>query len=201
MNGELCLYLAGPDVFEPDAAARFAAMKDICRRHGAVGLSPLDGDVGAVDEQARALGIFDSNLAMIRACDAVIANLTPFRGPSSDVGTALEVGLACALNKPVFGYSRTADLYHEKVSNLSAMDAEGFADDGFLVENFGLTDNLMILGAIERSGGSLILGDEPFSALGSKSTLDLFERCVIAAAAAFGGRSIAPRRVGSRRYP
>ena len=36
------VYLAGPDVFVPDAAGRAAALKSICARHGLIGVSPLD---------------------------------------------------------------------------------------------------------------------------------------------------------------
>jgi nucleoside 2-deoxyribosyltransferase len=32
-------------------------------------------------------------------------NCSPFRGVSLDAGTAYEIGYACALGKPVFGYS------------------------------------------------------------------------------------------------
>lgn len=174
-------YLAGPDVFEPDAAARFAAMQRICAEHGAIGLSPLDGDGPMPGGRVGALAIFDRNAALIGACDAVIANVTPFRGPSADVGTALEIGLAFALGRPVFGYSRVALDYRAKVAPEAAgQGARLFATDGFSIEDFGMFDNLMIVGAIERSGGRLIFGDA--DAAGPGADLDLFERCVAEAA-------------------
>ena len=43
------------------------------------------------------------NETHIRSCQAVIANLTPFRGPSADVGTVYEVGFARALGLLIFG--------------------------------------------------------------------------------------------------
>ena len=43
-------------------------------------------------------------LANLRASDAVIANLTPWRGPGCDPATAFEVGFASALGKPVLAY-------------------------------------------------------------------------------------------------
>jgi nucleoside 2-deoxyribosyltransferase len=36
------IYLAGPDVFYPDALARSEAMKAACARHGMLGVFPLD---------------------------------------------------------------------------------------------------------------------------------------------------------------
>jgi nucleoside 2-deoxyribosyltransferase len=44
------IYLAGPDVFLPDAFAIGQCKQDICRRHGVTGLYPLDN---AVDLSAR----------------------------------------------------------------------------------------------------------------------------------------------------
>ncbi len=179
------LYLAGPDVFEPDAAARFEAMKRICERHGAVGLSPLDAPAGApLAGRVGALAIFDRNAALIGGCDAVIANVTPFRGPSADVGTALEIGMAYALGRPVFGYSRVALEYRAKVTTApeAGQGAPLFAADGFSIEDFGMFDNLMIVGAIERSGGTLIFGEAGDGAGGPGADLDLFERCVAEAA-------------------
>jgi nucleoside 2-deoxyribosyltransferase len=180
------LYLAGPDVFEPDAAARFETMKRICARHGATGLSPLDAPGGApLSGRVGALAIFDRNAALIAGCDAVIANVTTFRGPSADVGTALEIGMAYALGRPVFGYSRVALEYRAKVTTTPPAAGQGdglVAADGFAIEDFGMFDNLMIVGAIERSGGTLIFGEAGLGAGGPGADLDLFERCVAEAA-------------------
>ena len=43
------------------------------------------------------------NKADIRSCEAIVADLTPFRGPSADVGTVCEVGFARALGLKIFG--------------------------------------------------------------------------------------------------
>ena len=83
--------------------------------------------------------IFTSNVAMIRAADAVLANLTPFRGPSADAGTVWEVGYAAGLGKKVIGYSNVAAPF--------ALRTRAFvgAGDGLDIEDFGLpSDNLMI---------------------------------------------------------
>jgi len=64
---------------------------------------------------------------MIDECDAVIANIEPFRGPHMDPGTAFEIGYAVAKGKPVYCYTT------------QARDENGDA-----IEDFGLTENLMI---------------------------------------------------------
>ena len=53
--------------------------------------------------------IYADSIARLRQCDAVVANLTPWRGPGADPGTAFEVGFAAALGKPVLAYLNVAD--------------------------------------------------------------------------------------------
>ena len=85
------IYLAGPDVFLPDAVEIGRRKVEICARHGLTGLYPLDN---AIDLSARdaSLDIFRGNEAMMIEADAIIANLTPFRGPGADAGTVYELG-------------------------------------------------------------------------------------------------------------
>src|SRR5690606_746036 len=100
------LYLAGPDVFRPDARERGAELKALCARHGFEGLFPLDQDVPAhvTDPVDQAKWIYHANIGLIERADAVLANLDFFRGPEPDSGTCFEVGYAVARGKPVFGY-------------------------------------------------------------------------------------------------
>ena len=60
-------------------------------------------------EQARRIS--RANEGLMRSCDALVANLTPFRGVSMDSGTAFEVGFMQALGRPLgAGYTNvTAD--------------------------------------------------------------------------------------------
>ncbi len=134
------LYLAGPDVFLRDAREVAAAKKALCAAAGHEGLFPLDAKLPPFAPTAAfAAAIFASNLAMIRAADAVLANLTPFRGPSADSGTVWEVGFAHALGKKVFGYSNVAADFAARTRAFVG------AGDGLEVEDFGLaSDNLMI---------------------------------------------------------
>jgi nucleoside 2-deoxyribosyltransferase len=134
------LYLAGPDVFAPDATARFDAMREACRAAGFAPLTPVDN---AVPEtlQGRALAAFikQANVELIRRCDAVVANVSPFRGPNMDPGTAWEIGFAEALDRPVILWSATPVLLAARTPGDGSTDP-----DGWMVENFGLAENLMI---------------------------------------------------------
>ena len=169
------VYLAGPDVFLPDPSARAAAMKLVCSRHGLEGVFPLDP---LADEPGRdAASIARRNEAHIRGCDAILANLSPFRGPSADGGTVYEVGFGRALGLPVFGYATVAADYASRVrapGSAAAHDADGLA-----IEDFGLFENLMISCGITESGGFLLAEDVP----DGWRDLAVFERCVRGAAA------------------
>ena len=112
---------------------------------------------------AQASFIRSANMSLIQSCDAIIANMTPFRGPSMDVGTAYEMGAGAALGKVVVGYTSDGRSYVEKVKEAYMV---GRGEDGLLrdekdmaVEEFGvrsdaLVDNLMIACGVERVCGS-----------------------------------------------
>ena len=95
------VYLAGPDVFLPDAVEIGRRKTEICVRHGLTGLYPLDNAVDLVAAGA-SLAIFKGNEAMMDAADAIIANLTPFRGASADAGTVYELGYMAGRGKLLF---------------------------------------------------------------------------------------------------
>jgi nucleoside 2-deoxyribosyltransferase len=134
------LYLAGPDVFAPDAPARFDAMRAACSKAGFAPLTPVDNTLPD-NLQGRALAAFikQANIELIRRCDAVVANVSPFRGPNMDPGTAWEIGFAEALGRPVILWSATPVLLAERTPGDGSTDP-----DGWMVENFGLAENLMI---------------------------------------------------------
>ena len=138
------IYLAGPDVFFPDAKARAAVKKARAAAAGHDTLFPLDAvlpvtfgvDPGPVVARA----IYDANCAMLDAADVVLANLTPFRGPSADSGTVWEIGYAAAQGKKIYGYSNVMTPFTDR---LHAVIPKG--GDGLSVEEFDLpSDNLMI---------------------------------------------------------
>lgn len=140
------IYLAGPDVFLPDARTIGERKKAICRQYGFDGAFPLDDTIlpeGTMTEVGHA--IFDHCVAMMDRCDLAVANMTPWRGVSMDVGTAVEVGYLYARGRPVFGYTNVAMDLSERV-----------AADGYEIEAFGFHDNLMCEGPVWRSGGEIV---------------------------------------------
>ena len=117
------IYLAGPDVFRPDAAAVFRQLKAWCTQLGCVGLEPSDGGLAAGfqgPDAELAQRIYDGNVALIHQADGVLANLVNFRGQEPDSGTVFEVGYAIALGKPVAAYGVPAGSYAERVSATTA---------------------------------------------------------------------------------
>jgi nucleoside 2-deoxyribosyltransferase len=165
------IYLAGPEVFLPDPIAAGETLKVLCTANGAEGLFPMDNSIPAhiLAGTASTTGeiisvatwIRSQNMAMIRSCDGIVANMTPFRGVSMDVGTAYEMGVAAALGKVVIGYSTNSKPYTEKVKEKfgCTRDEKGALrdGDGMGVEEFVgelLVDNLMMTaGGIDNLGG------------------------------------------------
>lgn len=185
----LRIYLAGPEVFLADAREIGARKRAICARHGLVGVFPADEE----DPCDPALPLPDQGLAISRAmervmqsCGAMIVNLTPFRGPSADVGSAYEMGFMRALGRPVFAYSNDARPFHDRVAAhcggaLQLRPTGEHEDpDGMAVEPFTLHDNLMLAGGVVASGGCLVTGTVPSAEL--YTSLAVFERCVERAA-------------------
>ena len=150
------VYLSGPEVFLEDASAVLSRKIEICRELGWVGLSPLDNELppGLADPRQTALAIYAGNLDMMDRADAIIANITPFRGPHMDPGTAFELGYMVAQGKPVMVYTQAVDSLVDRVSEWSGglVRAAGVLRDrnGHQVENFGLFENLMIEPAATR---------------------------------------------------
>lgn len=158
------VYLAGPEVFLPDALEVLAAKAALAREMGFEPVTPLDNQIadGATPFDT-GMAIYLSNKALMDGCDAVIANLTPFRGPSGDVGTAFEVGYMTARGARVLVYSNsvlghfagTRDEYYEgRVSQ--GPNGQHRGPDGIALENFGMFDNVMLHGAAEESGGVFV---------------------------------------------
>ena len=138
------VYLAGPEVFRPDVAVVAQHLKALCAAVGLEGLFPTDADYGIEQGASRARAIYRGNAALIDRSDAVIANISPFRGAGMDPGTAFEVGYAVARGLPVFAYSDDLRAYAERVGP-QGQGPNGPVDaDGLLVEDFGLVENLMI---------------------------------------------------------
>jgi nucleoside 2-deoxyribosyltransferase len=152
------IYLAGPDVFLPDAVDIGRRKVELCARHGLTGLYPLDNviDIAARDAS---LKIFRGNEAMMIEADAIIANLTPFRGPGADAGTVYELGYMAGRGKLCLGYSNDPSPYAGRVREFTeVMSRDGRLVDalGLTVEDFGLSDNLMMMHALDLHGCALV---------------------------------------------
>ena len=180
------VYLAGPDVFLPDAREHARRKVAICARYGLTGQPPLNEDIAALaqmHESEAGLAIFQKDVAMMEAADIIIANLTPFRSASADSGTLVELGWFLGRGRPIFGYSNSATPFRERSQAHVAAIPDPLPD--LTVEHFGLPDNLMIPGAVLAGGGHpMVLPedgiDRPFD------SLEIFERCVAVAARRMG---------------
>jgi nucleoside 2-deoxyribosyltransferase len=166
------VYLAGPEVFLPNARAALDAKIALTRAVGLVPVSPGDLEFPPTAnnfELGLAISAIDERL--MDAADAIIANLTPFRGIAADTGTAFELGYMCALGKPVFAYTNVAKDHGERTRDFFGgaviFDAEGKprGPDGILIEDLGFIDNLMLHGGVVRRGGTVVIGDAPPDAL------------------------------------
>jgi nucleoside 2-deoxyribosyltransferase len=186
------IYLAGPDVFLPDSVGIGRKKAAICARYGVSGLYPLDNvvDLSAADAS---LAIFKGNEGMMEAADAIIANLTPFRGPSADAGTVYELGYMAGRGKLCLAYSNDPASYRERVARLYLYDVKASSDgrlidpEGLTVEDFGLPDNLMMIHALDLHGCPLVT--PRIAPADLWHDLTSFELCVRLAADRSAGRS------------
>src|SRR5712675_3645558 len=112
------IYLAGPDVFLPDAVDIGRRKVELCARYGLIGLYPLDNTVDIAARDA-SMQIFRGNEAMTNEASAIIANLTPFRGPGADAGTVYELGYMAGRGKLCLGYSNDPRSYADRVRELT----------------------------------------------------------------------------------
>ena len=182
------IYLAGPDVFLPDAVEIGKLKAAICARHGLRGLYPLDNAVDLAAGDA-SLAIFKGNEAMMDAADAVIANLTPFRGPSADAGTVYELGYMAGRGKFCLAYSNDPASYAARVAQFESVttsaDGRPIDSHGLAVEDFGLPDNLMMIHALDLHGAKLVTPRQRPPDIWHDLTS--FEACVVLAAARASG--------------
>jgi len=149
MNEPL-IYLAGPWVFFPNWEEIALHLKHVCEQHGAVGFFPADSVIPPrVQGKVRAMAIFSANVETIHRSNGIVANLSPFRGPSADPGTVWETAYGYALGKPIAGFTTDPRTYREKLGNSST------DPDGFTIEDFGLADNLMLHGGLAESNETL----------------------------------------------
>lgn len=191
------IYLAGPDVFARNPMALAKRKKAICTKYGFEGVFPMDNelDMDGLQPFEKGLKISAANEDLMRSCDLVIANMTPFRGPNTDSGTAYEMGFMRALGKPVLGYANVYNAptgeggfpHIERVKtyygHLLMRDDTEEAEDPIhhmLVEDFDMADNLMLDGAVYFSGAEVVVTE--VDERDRYALLDGFEQCVMQAA-------------------
>ena len=151
-------------------------------RFALAGLYPLDHPVD-LPADTISLSIFRGNEAMMDAADAIIANLTPFRGPGADAGTAYELGYMAGRRKLCLGYCNDPTAYADRVRRLTVVKPDGdrlVDPEGLTVEDFGLPDNLMLIHALDLYGCPLVAPKQAPADLWHDLTA--FEICVRAAA-------------------
>ena len=153
MKNIMKIYLAGPDVFLPDPLKIAEAKKKICAKYGFMGIFPLDNvlDLSNLSPFESGVKIYQNNTKLMDGCDLIVANMTPFRGPNVDVGTAFELGYMAAQGKPIFSYTNDDRLYSDRVTKITS----DLDENGMSIELFQMHDNLMLEGAIVTSGGVL----------------------------------------------
>jgi nucleoside 2-deoxyribosyltransferase len=177
------VYLAGPEVFLPDAVEIGRRKQALCEAYGFAGLYPLDNEISTTSAERPDKLIYDANKAMMQRADFGICNLTPFRGPSADAGTVFELGLMVGLGRCVFAYTNADADYVHRVEAFAPGSRENLRDRHDLeVEDFGNFDNLMLEWAVRESCGHPIVRH-------AAPTADLyrdlsgFEQCLRLAAA------------------
>ncbi|CAO4845932.1 MAG: hypothetical protein CNLJKLNK_01338 [Holosporales bacterium] len=176
-------YLAGPDVFYPNAIEIGEQKKALLREIGVIGLFPMDNELTAEDFKNSHLArnkIAKENEAMMLKCckegrkGFILLNMMPWHGPSMDVGTAFECGFMSALahiysNLVIIGYTDNNLSFSQRVeqylldhnNQITIVDGRKIDSNGFTIEDFAdATDNLMITHAIEKTGGKVLYSFE-----------------------------------------
>ena len=153
------VYLSGPERWAPGAAELMARQRQLCEAAGAQAL--YAGDTPLVERdgsEAMAREIYAAALASLRRADAVIVNLTPWRGPSAHPAAAFEAGFASALGKPVFAYMNVLDEADaEYAARVESLIGSVLGEDGVLrdadeaeIEDFGLPETVMLWAEARR---------------------------------------------------
>ncbi len=135
------IYLAGPTVFQADADDAGARLVALCDEYGCEGLYPLDF---ALDGEMSARTIQAACLRELRSAQAVVADLSPFRGPHADDGTAFELGFAHALGLPIWAYTTDSRPLIERIAGTRSTTGHVRDAAGLLIENFGRAHNSML---------------------------------------------------------
>ena len=171
------VYLAGPEVFLPNAREVLDKKIALTRAAGLIPVTPGDLEI----PQAPTKRQFGENISavdegMMNSAQAVIANLTPFRGLHADSGTVFELGYMCGQGKAAFAYSNVTANHYQRIVEyyggkiVTGADGRQRGPDGLSVEDFDMNENLMLDGGIASRGGSWVTQDAPADVLYADTT-------------------------------
>ncbi len=159
-------------MFLPNSVEIRQAKKDLTSAQGFIPVAPGDDDVAdQPTPKQKGMAISARDEMLMDSSDAIIANLTPYRGIAADTGTCFELGYMSAQGKPAFAYSNEPKNHSDRVLEYYGgqvqRDASGLprGPDGLLVEDFDMIDNLMLQGGIERRGGAVVAGQAAADAM------------------------------------
>lgn len=143
------IYLAGFDVFYPNAKAVLEQKKKLCEAYGFEGLAPLDNEVDfSQSKEEIRKRIYQANIELIKASNIIAANLNAFRHGEPDAGTVFEIGYGAALGKEVYVYVDSDRTMLEKTKEHDAecvcKEGQWFDGKGLIIEDFEALFNLMI---------------------------------------------------------
>jgi nucleoside 2-deoxyribosyltransferase len=177
------VYLAGPEVFLPNAREQLDRKIALTKAAGLVPVSP--GDLAIPQKPTRhefGLAISEIDEQLMTSADAIIANLTPFRGIAADTGTVYELGFMCGRGKFAYAYSNVADDHYARtvayygVEPVRSADGRLRGPDGLSLEDFDMIDNLMLDGGVESRGGVMVRRDVPEAE--RYTNTEAFEECL-----------------------
>ena len=154
------IYLAGFDVFYPNALEVLDKKKRLCEKYGFIGLAPLDNTVDFTQSKSQIRKvIYEANIELIKEADILCVNLNAFRHGEPDAGTVFEIGYGVALGKAVYIYVDATDTMLDKTRENDAdcvcKDGVWFDGNGLMIEDFDGMYNLMITESTVIINGNL----------------------------------------------
>lgn len=153
------IYLAGPQSALAGADRLLADQRALCL---AAGFTPLTPETaGLVEEEpseAMARELYTHRMGRLREADAVVANLSPFRGPAADPVATFEAGFAAGQGKPLFAYLNVGSEEEAELAvRIESFEGAEAGDDGlwrdgqgYEIEDFGLPESLMLWAEARR---------------------------------------------------
>jgi nucleoside 2-deoxyribosyltransferase len=165
------------------AAAAGKVKIELCEKYGFDGVFPLNPDFANIGKKRSPQEAAEETEKLMRECDLIIANCTPFRGAHMDPGVAFAIGFMRALGKPTYGYTTTRIAYDRRVTLHRMRPRAPYDCDisrEFLIEPYGLVENVLIEGGME------VAIAQDFNRESKVTGTEAFEACLKAAHEKFG---------------